>query len=1180
MTSPVQREGVAKKIIAGCFKILFPSAEARIQGIEDVVGAIGKLDADSLEGKALPRRLADAADRIADRLGRIESIEYAGLDAAERRLAVQGVEEALTKFSPSKSRILQEAITTEQLRSALAPAAERRWRTDGLGEKAVSYGRLYLTESAAYVSALVRDLPGFDSDVAWETYVATRRIDAMLERGITSVVLPKFRPGLAEEMSRFEAGYRSDVASTYRYADLFGLNLPIELRRHPVDVAYIRLRASAFPGAGGQATAEGSPAVDAALGRIATARERGRGARVLLTGSAGSGKTTISQWLAISTAQRQLPESMASWSECVPFVAQLRYAFVPGREPNYEDLIRAAAWRGSDVPGSWVRDCLDRGEAVVLFDGFDELSHHDKLRAYVWLDKLLRAHPRANFIVTSRPDSLDYGWFARRYFDGLQLMPMSEGEARECINRWFHVLISGTAAANKVNEYREQHRQLIFDFQNRPTVRDLSETPLLCAMLCAFYAHKLSDSAPESRADLYQRVVEALIHFRDDARKVDRSDEGGLTYRQKLVLLEAIAMHMTATSTTTIRVEPLSRLRDEGLVQRGDPVDLDLRAKTAREIVAEQLNGMVSVRVRAEDALTHLLSRSIVLQRVADDQAQFAHRSIQEFLTGWAYADGPIEDLVAHVLEPEWRRVIVFAASAPVQERAVSALVGAILDVAEMSMENRRDLLLLAAECLTAAGRVSQSVARRASSMIEEVLPPRSLEEARSLTGLGEELLSWLDGHHQRSPEVVSACIAAAARVGGPAAMKILARYAVSPIATSVVPALLAAWDRFDAELYAQQVLAPLQLGDHEVAVRTRPQLEALKHVTSARAVRVTIDGELADLSGLAKLDKLQELDCSQLTGLRSTAGLGALSTLRRLNLTGCHHVSDLADLAQLPNLAEVHLVDCVAVPPEQVEALAGRSSLRVLVLDGCRQVYEFAWISRLDGLRTLSLDSCQVTDLDFCSSLGNLRTLRVRSLDGVNSISGVAGCVSLRRLNVVFASTRRAPLPPLSVTLREIELGGPVYVSDVMSLAQAGGLQVLRTGGIRDLTDLGQLPRLPSLTHLVLPNCELLAQPTAPLKDLAALEVLDLSNSGIHTLDFLRNQSRLRRLYLNRCHRLSDISALGDLPMLEYVSMAGGVAGVSLDMIEELRGRAGQRLIIEHDPLDDPFAVTDYLGA
>ncbi|CCH21812.1 hypothetical protein [Micromonospora lupini] len=215
MTSPVQREGVARKIIAAGFKILFPGAEARIQGIEDVVAAIGKLDADSLEGKALPRRLADAADRIADRLGRIESIEYAGLDDAERRLAVQGVEEALTKFRPSKSRIVQEAITTEQLRAALAPAAERRWRADDLGEKAVSYGRLYLIEAAAYVSALVRDLPGFDSDVAWETYVATRRIDAMLERGITSVVLPKFRPGLAEEMSRFEAGYRSDVASTY-----------------------------------------------------------------------------------------------------------------------------------------------------------------------------------------------------------------------------------------------------------------------------------------------------------------------------------------------------------------------------------------------------------------------------------------------------------------------------------------------------------------------------------------------------------------------------------------------------------------------------------------------------------------------------------------------------------------------------------------------------------------------------------------------------------------------------------------------------------------------------------------------------------------------------------------------------------------------------------------------------
>ncbi|MET8835623.1 leucine-rich repeat domain-containing protein [Micromonospora sp. NPDC004540] len=1152
------------------------------------MAAINGLDADSLEGRALPRRLEDASDRIAARLNRIEEIEFIGLAESERSLAITGVEQALTEMRLSAEDVIQDAITTEQLRVALEPIAVRRWRSDQLSEDAQAYGRVYLTEAAAYICALVHDLPGFESRVAWETYVNTKKLEAILERGITGVVLPKFRPGLPREVSRFEAGYRSDITNTYKYTDLFGLNLPVELRRHPVDVTYIRLRAlpddpaADLAGAATVGPLEVDPKVDSAIGELADIRKgQGKSTRILLTGSAGSGKTTISQWLAISMAQRKLPEAMAAWTDCVPLVTQLRYAFKANVEPEYQDMIRAAMYRGSTVPGSWVVDCLDRGDAVAIFDGFDELSEHDRNRALAWIDKLMSEHPNAHIFVTSRPDVLDNRWFQRRDFVTLQLLPMNDEEAEECIDRWFDALISGTSDAEKTVEFRRQHAKLVYDFQNRPNVRDLSETPLLCAMLCAFYAHKLSDAAPESRAELYERVVAALIYFRDHGKEVAETSAVGLTYKQKLLLLQAIAKRMTANSTTTIRIEPLRELRKHHLSRPGSNARRDVLAPTAQEIVAAQLRGMVNTHIEPRDALVHLLDRSVVFYKIAHNQAQFTHRSIQEFLAGWAYAYDEIESLVERVTRPDWRRIIVFAAGAPVQERAASLLVSGILDKAESAGPERRDVLLLAAECITAAGHVEPAVAARAERLIGEVLPPRTPEEARSLSGIGEELLTWLDGHSQRSPEVISACVAAAARIGGPAAINTISQYSHPAADPVVVDALLRAWHEFeDAETYARQVLADLGLRDHLVTARTAAELAAVRHVRGVQALCIRVTDDVADLASISGLPDLTDLDCSGLPRLQSTRGLGDLRHLRRINLNDKPHLLDIEDLARLPQLEELHLRGAVALPPEEIARLRDVASLRILTLDGCRQLYDFGWLSSLTGLRTLSLDGCYVSDLDFCSSLTQLRTIRIRSEPGLDDARQLAACGNLRRMMVGLSAGRRPALPTMGPSLRDVELTGSVSVADVAALAPATELRRLRADGVRDLVDLRSVPVFGHLTHLLLPHCRNLVRSGAALDGFKALEVLDLSGSTITDVDFLAGCTSLRRLYLNSCQRLSDVSALADLPRLEYLSMEGGVPGVTEDMVEALKTRSGRRLTVNHDPFPDPFEIREYIGA
>ena len=51
---------------------------------------------------------------------------------------------------------------------------------------------------------------------------------------------PRYRADALPEESRLEAAYRTDIVTEYKYSELIGLNLPAELRRQPVRVAYMR----------------------------------------------------------------------------------------------------------------------------------------------------------------------------------------------------------------------------------------------------------------------------------------------------------------------------------------------------------------------------------------------------------------------------------------------------------------------------------------------------------------------------------------------------------------------------------------------------------------------------------------------------------------------------------------------------------------------------------------------------------------------------------------------------------------------------------------------------------------------------------------------------------------------------------------------------------------------------
>ncbi|WP_078887694.1 NACHT domain-containing protein [Streptomyces sp. NRRL S-118] len=146
---------------------------------------------------------------------------------------------------------------------------------------------------------------------------------------------------------------------------------------------------------------------------------RGYGNLTFRRGPAGSGKSTLVQWLALNAARRTFAAELADWNRCVPFVLRLRAFTAAEVLPLPDDFLRAAGvpLHGS-APAGWVESLMSSGRALVLVDGVDEVPTRLRNRTETWLKSLIAAFPRARYVTsacwcvtrTTTSGTTSYGW--------------------------------------------------------------------------------------------------------------------------------------------------------------------------------------------------------------------------------------------------------------------------------------------------------------------------------------------------------------------------------------------------------------------------------------------------------------------------------------------------------------------------------------------------------------------------------------------------------------------------------------------------------------------------------------------------------------------------------------------------------------------------------------------------
>ncbi|MFI8348891.1 NACHT domain-containing protein [Streptomyces sp. NPDC085596] len=802
-----------------------------------------------------------------------------------RRLATHLVEEALdTPGEPPFARDEETAVTEALTRRLLAlgdidmavvQAAQlderglaghlgrAAPRPDGLSGDA----DLFLERATEWACGQILEFFSRRPTFLARTVIEQSRAQARTAAGVDELLARTRRPDTQDR--DFETRYLAHLAKKHGRLTIYGIDLTNSPGRWPLDAAYLSLEAvrhDSDPLGSAFGTAPAKPV------RVPADEALAGHDRVLLRGVAGSGKTTLVQWLAVSAATEPTGR-MAHLAGRVPFVLPLRTLTRHGEQlPSAARFLTAVGCPLDGAqPDGWEYRVLASGRGLILIDGLDEVPERERQRARAWLRDLAETFPGNRWLITSRPSAVDDEWLADDGFTELALSAMSPSDVASFIHRWHG------AASTDVPEEDEllaaYRAQLLDAVRTKPDLGRLATNPLMCGLICALHRDRRG-YLPHGRKELYESALSMLLTRRDRERDMAVPE---LSEEPQLQLLQRLAYWLIRNGRTE-----LDRDRAESIIAEGLP------AVPAASALGD-----------AQAVLRHFLVRTGLLIAPSPDTLHFVHRTFQDYLGARAAVEaGDFGLLAAHACDDQWSDVIRMAvAQARPRERA--ELLGLLVS----NPDNRAHLLAMA--CLEHATELDPSVRQEIEVQARKLLPPRTADEARELALAGPLVLELLPGPEGLSDEEAEAVTATAVLVGTDAAVPLLARYTTHP-SDRVRTNLVRAWDQFDAVAYAEEVLAQVASPDFFVSVSSQEVLRALPRLGSR--ARLAFDGEhhLTDIMRVISRG-VRKIAISENPLLHDLRPLTALGSLDRVTLIACPEVRDLSPLADL-SLTELTL--------------------------------------------------------------------------------------------------------------------------------------------------------------------------------------------------------------------------------------------------------------------------------
>jgi hypothetical protein len=860
-------------------KLAMPLATLLIRSVAgETAGQVGggllsiaqRLASDRYEQRELARHFERIGERVVQRLEpRIEeAIAQSDIDADKIASAVGWVLDR----DGSASALLQYNMQPDRLADAWRATHPDRWNDFNTDERRIF--NTALDETARYLVEIAAELPGFQSRfaalVVQELGSLVEDLDRVLDR-VDCMEAWLIDRGRGGESDRFEADYRRAVIRRFDYMELLGADIPAEARRHPLSIAYVSITLLAAEDGDGPADDETGAGVSQSFEELLD-ELHGKDRRLLIRGEAGSGKSTLLRWAGLQAAKpgEDGEATSAGWRECIPFLIRLR-DYPLGKLPSVFELPGAVAKNVGAPPEGWVRQLLESGRALLLFDGVDEVPNDRREDVRREIEEIIRAFPGNFFLVSTRPAAVPENWLASLVFREARINPMSDADRNRFIEKW-HAAVAEQLRRDRrktdEDELPALAESLIRQLRDNPPVARLATNPLLCGMVCALHRQR-QQQLPETQVELCEDLCKMLLHQREKESRLDTQllspTYARLSYPQKRALVQELAHYMVRNGQSSVPVVQADVCLAEALGRF--PKSQQVEAGIVRQVFVE---------------------RSGLLREPEPGRLDFIHNTLKEYLAGDRFAAlGDEGQLVDHALDPAWQPSILFAAGSAIPgfadrliDRLLAATDAPLARVARFfgGVDAARATRLFAVRCGGDALHLSAQNRQRLNAILEDSNRPLSVSESESFAALGDFVVPYLTYDSKLAARTLLACVRTLRLIGTEAAEACLNDYRSERRATVV------------SEL--KQVLDPLEL----VVVQ-----EGLLPIV--------------------------ELDPEVKQRLEQTSPVEVMRGLNKLTIHRPPPI-DLAPLAELPELKRVHVHGLL---PESIESLAKLASLERL---------------------------------------------------------------------------------------------------------------------------------------------------------------------------------------------------------------------------------------------------------